>query len=357
MVIDLQTLIDEIAECKGRGLLASDGELHISERAHVILPYHKSLEALRETRATAIGTTLRGIGPAYETKAARRGVRVGDLARADRLRAIVAQNLEEYGPLIEAFGGTAPQAGDIVDAAVAAGKSIAKYVGNTGAFVDAALRDGRNVLFEGAQGALLDIDHGTYPFVTSSTTTAAGACTGVGIGPSRIDRVIGITKAYTTRVGAGPFPTELSGAEGDALREAGGEYGATTGRPRRCGWLDIPALRHAVRVNGMDGLALTKVDVLRGLDAIRLCVGYQLDGAQLTEMPYDADDLARVKPRYERFEGWRDETRDVQSFEDLPDAARAYVHAIEQLIGVDIYLVSVGPDRNDTFTLREPFPT
>ncbi len=356
MVIDLQTLIDEIAECKSRGLLPSD-ELLIGERAHVILPYHRSLEALRENRANAIGTTRRGIGPAYETKVARRGVRIGDLARPDRLRALVEQNLAEYAPLVEAFGGELASADEIVSQALECGKHIAKFIGSAGAFVEHALTQGRTVLFEGAQGALLDIDHGTYPFVTSSTTTAAGACTGAGIGPTRIDRVIGIAKAYVTRVGGGPFPTELDAAQGDALREAGGEYGATTGRPRRCGWLDVPALRHAVRINGLDGIALTKLDVLRGLPEIKVCVGYELDGRLLDEIPFDADDLGRVVPKYESFAGWSEETRELGAFDELPVAAREYVHAIERYIGVDVYLVSVGPDRNETFTLRDPFPS
>ncbi|RMH37280.1 MAG: adenylosuccinate synthase [Deltaproteobacteria bacterium] len=354
MVIDLNTLVDEIAECKARGLLAGD-ELLIADRAHVILPYHKRLEAARERRGGAIGTTLRGIGPAYEAKAARRGVRVGDLARPAKLRALVEQNLDELRPLLAHYGEPAPDIDAVVDEALALGESISRYVGVAGAFVDRALADGRNVLFEGAQGALLDLDHGTYPYVTSSTTTAAGAAAGAGIGPTRIDRVVGIAKAYTTRVGGGPFPTELDDEAGAALRQAGGEYGATTGRPRRCGWLDIPALRHAVRINGMDGIALTKLDVLCGLPEVPVCVAYELDGRELDEFPSDAEDLARVTPRYERFAGWTGATRGVGSYDDLPAAARAYVAAVAQRVGVDVYLVSVGPDRHDTFTLRDAF--
>ena len=266
MVIDPDMLLEEIAACRERGLLAAD-ELLISEQAHVILPYHRELEALREERKHAIGTTRRGIGPAYEAKVARRGVRVRDLLRPDKLRSLVAQNLEELRPLIAHFGGkTLDQAwvDDMIANAVAAGKQLEPHLGNAGAFVDSAIAANKNVLFEGAQGALLDIDHGTYPCVTSSATIAAGACQGTGIGPTRIDRVVGITKAYATRVGGGPFPTQLEGDEAESLREAGGEYGATTGRPRRCGWLDLPALGLAIRVNGMSSLALTKLDVLGG---------------------------------------------------------------------------------------------
>jgi adenylosuccinate synthase len=355
MVIDLPTLIAEIADCKRRGLLPND-ELLIGDRAHLILPYHRLLEAAREQGARAIGTTLRGIGPAYETKAARRGVRVGDLRRPARLRELVAQNLDEYGPLLRHLGQDVPALDAVVDAALASGREIAKYIGVAGAFVEAALAARKNVLFEGAQGAMLDLDHGTYPFVTSSSTVAGGACAGAGIGPTRIDRVVGIAKAYTTRVGGGPFPTELPPADAAALREAGGEYGATTGRPRRCGWLDVPALRHAVRINGMDGLALTKLDVLRGLPSISVCVAYELDGRTLDEMPSDADELARVTPRYETLPGWQEDTRTMTSFDELPEAARGYVRAVEDLVGVDIYLVSVGPERNETLPLRDLFP-
>ena len=356
MVIDLATLIDEIGECKARGLLVDDADLMVSDRAHVILPYHRAIEAVRERGDNPIGTTLRGIGPAYETKAARRGVRVGDLARPERLRALVEQNLAEYAPVLRHVGAEIPAIDSIVEQALAAAEKIRRYVASTGPFIERALADGRNVLFEGAQGALLDTDQGTYPFVTSSTTTAAGACSGAGIGPTRIDRVIGIAKAYTTRVGGGPFPSELLGPEGEALRAAGGEYGATTGRPRRCGWLDLVALRHAVRVNGMTGLAITKLDVLRGQRELQVCTGYELDGALFEEMPIDADDLARVVPRYATFPGWDAETRAVESFDDLPAAAREYVRAIERLAGVEAFLVSVGPERNETFSLRDAFP-
>lgn len=358
MVIDPYTLIEEIAECRERGLLPP-GDLLIAESAHVILPYHKLIEGLREDRAKkAIGTTRRGIGPAYESKAARRGVRIGDLLVPDRLRALVEQNLDELAPLIRDFGGTVPsedEAETMIRDAIAAGDKLRESVGNAGAEVSAAIEAGKNVLFEGAQGALLDVDHGTYPFVTSSNTIAAGACTSVGIGPTKIDRVIGITKAYLTRVGAGPFPTELDGDEAEALRQAGGEFGATTGRPRRCGWLDIPALRLAIRVNGLDALALTKLDVLAGRSEVNVCVGYTVDGVEVDDLPSDPDAIERAVPRYRVFEGWPKTTKEVRELGDLPANARSYVAALEEMTGVPFALISVGPDRNETISLQDPF--
>lgn len=356
MVIDPQTLIDEIELLQQRDRLADDADLVVSERAHVILPYHKALEALREKRKGALGTTLRGIGPAYESKAARRGVRMGDLVRPERLRALIEQNLEELGAIIAALGGEPPTVEDSLERALRAGERLSRYLGSTAVIVDGALRAGRNVLFEGAQGALLDVDHGTYPFVTSSSTVAAGACLGAGIGPTRIDGVVGISKAYATRVGAGPFPTEMHGADGEALREAGGEFGATTGRPRRCGWLDMPALRHAARVNGMTQLAITKLDVLSGLETVKMCTSYELDGAVIDELPMDASDLERVAPRYESFPGWEGGVRGARTVDDLPPAARDYIRAIEERVGVPACLISVGPDRAESIVLSPPFP-
>ncbi len=353
MVVDPQTLLEEIAACRERGLLP-DGQLLVSSRAHVILPYHRWLEAVREDRKGAIGTTRRGIGPAYESKAARRGVRISDLGRPERLRELVEQNLEEIVPLI---GRAVPrdEIDRLVSDAAAAGQALASMIGDAGREVDRAIAAGQNVLFEGAQGTLLDIDHGTYPFVTSSSTIAGGACTGVGVGPTRIDRVIGISKAYCTRVGGGPFPTEMEGDEAEAWRAAGQEYGATTGRPRRCGWLDAAALRLAVRVNGLDGIALTKLDVARARGPLKVCVGYRLDGVLRDEPPGDADDLARAEPEYTELEGWDGESREARRIDDLPAAARTYISALERLIGVPMWLVSVGAERAETILLREPF--
>ena len=356
MVIDPHTLLDEIAELRGRGLLAR-GELLIGQDAHVILPYHKRIEEVREGRKGAIGTTRRGIGPAYEAKAGRRGVRIRDLFRPERLRELVAANLDELVPVIVHLGGVAPTTAEVdgwISDAVAAGEELRPHVGDASRFVSDKIEAGVNVLFEGAQGTLLDLDHGTYPFVTSSSTIAAGACQSTGIGPSKIDRVVGISKAYATRVGAGPFPTELHGDAAEALRQAGGEFGATTGRPRRCGWLDLPALRLGVRLSGMDGVALTKLDVLAGLPEVRVCVAYKLDGKELDEVPTDVDDIARAEPVYASYPGWGS-LKGIRQFDDLPESARQYVDTVQRLAGVPFYLVSVGPDRAETIVLRDPF--
>ncbi len=357
MVIDPSTLVDEIEAVKARGLLPNN-ELLISERAHVILPYHKTIEAVREAGEHAIGTTRRGIGPAYEAKAGRRGVRMRDLLRPERLRQLVAQNIDELAPALAATGGEVPDSAAI-DAmcrdATALGAKLEQYIGDASRYISDAVSAGKGVLLEGAQGTLLDVDHGTYPYVTSSTTVAAGACQGTGLGPTRIDRVIGIAKAYLTRVGGGPFPTELNDADGQALREAGSEFGATTGRPRRCGWLDLPALRLAARLSGLGGLALTKLDVLSNRGEIKVCTEYKLDGRRLDELPVDPVDIARVEPVYRSFPAWEEDITRARTLDDLPEAARAYINAIEAEVGIPFYLVSLGPDRNQTITLRDPF--
>jgi adenylosuccinate synthase len=357
MVIDPQTLLEEIDACKQQGLLAGD-ELLIGERAHVILPYHRQVEALREQGSRAIGTTRRGIGPAYEAKVGRRGVRMRDLLRPERLRALVRDNLDELGAVIRHYGGEPPGAAEveaIVSEALRAGELLAPHFGDAGRFVDRSIREGRDVLFEGAQGALLDVDHGTYPFVTSSSTVAGGACQGLGIGPTRIDRVVGITKAYATRVGGGPFPTQMGDDDEAAWREAGAEFGATTGRPRRCGWLDVPALRLAIRINGISSLALTKLDVARGRGPVKLCVAYELDGQELDELPLDPEDLERAIPRFITLPGWEEETASARSLDELPAAAREYIDTLERLTGVPFALISIGPERNQTVSLTDPF--
>jgi len=278
--------------------------------------------------------------------------------RPERLRDLVAQNLEEINPLLAHYGGEPISAAEVeaqIEDALAAGKRLERYIGNAGQYLDRAISEGRNVLFEGAQGALLDLDHGTYPYVTSSSTVAGGVCQGSGIGPTRIDRVVGITKAYTTRVGAGPFPTELEGPLAEQLRSAGEEYGATTGRPRRCGWLDVPALRVAIRVNGLDGLALTKLDVLGKQREIKICVAYRVDGREVDELPADVDDLARAEPRYASFRGWTEDLGGARSVAELPAAARDYLAAIEKLTGVPFYVISVGAERAETIVVDDPF--
>jgi adenylosuccinate synthase len=361
MVIDPHTLLEELAACQARGLLAR-GELLVGTGAHVILPYHKLLDGLREDRGAkagrAIGTTRRGIGPAYEAKAARKGVRVRDLFRPERLRELVAANLDEMVPLIEHLGHAAPRQLEIdgwISDALAAGEKLRPHVGDAGRTVARAIAERQHVLFEGAQGCLLDLDHGTYPYVTSSSTIAAGACQSAGIGPTHINAVVGITKAYATRVGGGPFPTELSGELGQRLRDAGGEYGATTGRPRRCGWLDLPALRMGVRLSGMQSLALTKLDVLAGFPEVSVCVAYDLDGKELDEPPTEPDDLARAKPIYVKMPGWGTLPGGARAISDLPAPARSYVETIAKMAGVPFCLVSVGADRAETIRLTDPF--
>jgi adenylosuccinate synthase len=281
-----------------------------------------------------------------------------DLLKPARLRELVTANLDELVPVIEHLGGTAPSAAEIegwIEGAIEAGRKLAPHTGDAGRFVARKIADGAHVLFEGAQGCLLDLDHGTYPYVTSSSTIAAGACQSAGLGPTQIDSVVGITKAYATRVGAGPFPTELTGELGDRLRVAGGEFGATTGRPRRCGWLDLPALRMGARLSGMTSLALTKLDVLADLPEVSVCVAYEVDGRELDEPPIDPDDIARARPIYATFPGWGTLPGRAQAIADLPKPARDYVETIERMAGVPFCLVSVGPDRAETIRLRDPF--
>lgn len=280
---------------------------------------------------------------------------MGDLTRPERLRALVAHNLDEVNPYIERLGGKPSELEHIVAEALGYGERLRRYVGDGSRVVYDAIKKGRSVLFEGAQGALLDVDHGTYPFVTSSSTIAGGACIGLGVGPTVVDSVIGISKAYATRVGGGPFPTELRDAMGEKLRQVGQEFGATTGRPRRCGWIDIPGLRLAARINGMSGLALTKLDVLSGIRPLSLCVGYRVGDEVFDELPLDQDDLAAAEPVYETMDGWSEGIADVRELDDLPVGARRYLTRLQDLTGIPLYLVSVGPGRAETIVLKNPF--
>jgi adenylosuccinate synthase len=332
------------------GLIANASDLIIAGRAHIVMPHHRDVDACREAQPNAIGSTKRGIGPTYESKASRTGVRVEDLLRPDRLRRAVERNLGSVAPLLKEFGATPPDVDAVVAEYTAFGQEIAPYVADASRFLHEQIKAGRNVLFEGAQGVLLDLDHGTYPFVTSSSTTAGGACASCGIGPTQVDRVIGIVKAYATRVGNGPFPTEQINAVGERLREVGAEYGATTGRPRRCGWLDIPALRLSVRLSGIEALALTKLDVLAGMDEVKLCVGYRLGDRLLDELPVDAEELAAAEPVYEALPGWEPPAvpQAIRAEADLPAGARRYVARIRELVGLPFALISVGPGREET---------
>lgn len=353
-VVDPAVLLREMDEVQAKGLLGP-GRLAISDRAHIVLPHHPLIDGLREGEAgkNAIGTTKRGIGPAYEDKIARRGVRMGDLLDRARLTDKVERNRAAWEPVIRALGGALPPIHETIEAYLAHGERLRPYIMDTSRFVAEAIARKERVLLEGAQGTMLDVDHGTYPFVTSSNTIAGGACAGAGIGPTVITEVVGITKAYATRVGGGPFPTELHGDEGSRLREVGAEFGATTGRPRRCGWLDMPALRYAVRINGIGSLALTKLDVLSGLNEVRLCVAYELDGERITELPYD--DFEKLVPVYETLPGWTEDLRGCRALKDLPQNARAYVARIEELAACRVGLVSVGADRVETIMLHDPF--
>jgi adenylosuccinate synthase len=346
LVVDPQALFAEIDEL-GRAGIAVGDRLVISDKAHLILPYHRELDLLSEARRgeRRIGTTSRGIGPAYEDKIARRGVRVGDLANTDSLEEAVQQNVAARNRLIAESTMDWRQ---VLTELKTAWTRMAPWVADVSLFLARAREAGRSIMFEGAQGTLLDIDHGTYPYVTSSNATIGGALTGLGIGPRAIDGVLGVAKAYTTRVGEGPLPTELTGELGNRLRESGQEFGAVTGRPRRCGWYDAVAVRYAVRVNGLDALALTKLDVLDGLDDLQVCTAYRCRGATLTEMPGDLSQLAACEPIYERLPGWTSPSAGVRDFDRLPREARAYIARLEEITGVPAAVVSTGSAREDT---------
>lgn len=359
MVIDPTVLLHEIATFRALGLIEDHRDLMVGQRAHVILPHHRELDRLREQGQSALGTTRRGIGPAYEAKMARRGVHMADLLHIERLREKIHAQYAEAVPVMQHLGGQPPSLEAVVDEYAAYGRQLAPYIQDVTRLLAADIRRGQHVLLEAAQGALLDVDHGTYPFVTSSNTVAASACIACGIGPTQISKVIGITKAYATRVGHGPFPTEMLGEEGGLLREAGGEYGATTGRPRRCGWLDVAALRPALRWNGAHGFVLTKLDVLSGYPRIRLGVGYTVTTpqgpVQLDELPLDAAYAADLQPIYEEIEGWSQNIQHVREWEELPLAAKRYVERLERLLEIPCVLISVGPNRSETIVRTNPF--
>jgi adenylosuccinate synthase len=356
VVIDPQVLLDEIAYLQGHGVDVS--RLTISSKAHVVMPYHAKLDALNEERRgdQKIGTTLRGIGPAYMDKAARVGIRVGDLMHPDELRDRLSRVLEEKNHVLTRAYGIEPFAfDDLYTTFLDYGQRLAQYVADTSVIVNEAINHGERVLFEGAQGTMLDIDHGTYPFVTSSHPSAGGAAIGAGVGPTRIDRVYGVAKAYTTRVGDGPFPTELADAMGADIRERGHEYGTTTGRPRRVGWLDAVVLRYAARVNGLSGLAVTRLDVLDGLPSLKIATAYEYQGERLTEFPDTAWAFRAATPVYETLPGWEEAIGAVRKREDLPLNAQQYLDRIEAVVGIPVVLVSVGRERSHTIVLHDLF--
>jgi len=358
VVVDPSVLLKEIEGLEKSGVPVPPGKLYVSENAHLIMPYHKAIDLGREARKgkTRIGTTGRGIGPCYEDKIARRGIKAGDLLDPELFAQKLRETLEEKNFYLEKYLGQAPLSyEEIYRTYLEYGERLAPYLTNVSEKLAVARAEGKNILFEGAQGTQLDIDHGTYPFVTSSNTVAGGACAGAGVGPTTIDYVLGICKAYTTRVGEGPFPTELKNEIGQHLRECGGEYGSTTGRPRRCGWLDGVILKEAVRLNGLSGLAITKLDVLTGLTEIRFCESYELDGKTLSRLPSRISEINRLKPRYRSFRGWHKELSACRTLEDLPPEAREYLAFIEEFSQVPVVMISTGPAREQHILIRDPF--
>lgn len=352
VVVDPVALLEEVDHLQSRGIVVN-GNLLVSNRAHLVFPYHRLLDAIREEQKGKgkIGTTKRGIGPAYADKVGRTGLRVVDLLAPDKFSEKLRAKVRETNEIARAFGAKPLSFKKINDEYLAVGQKLKRHIADTVKLLNRLEREGRQILFEGAQGTHLDIDFGTYPFVTSSTTTAGGACGGTGIPPHRIERVVGVMKAYTTRVGEGPFPTELLNDQGSQLRETGREFGATTGRPRRCGWFDSVATRYAVMVNGIDELAVTKLDVLDDLPKIKVCVAYKLDGKVTDTVPADVDALQRCVPVYQEFDGWQTSTKAIRDFDKLPKKARVYLQKLGQLSGARLSIVSVGPRREETIFL------
>ncbi|TDC65598.1 adenylosuccinate synthase [Streptomyces hainanensis] len=355
VVVDPKVLLDELGGLAARGVDTS--RLLISGNAHLITPYHTTLDKVSERflGKRKIGTTGRGIGPTYADKINRQGIRVQDLFDESILQQKVEAALDQKNQLLaKLYNRRAIAVDQVVDELLGYADRLRPYVCDTVLLLNQAIDDGRVVLFEGGQGTLLDVDHGTYPFVTSSNPTAGGACTGAGVGPTKISRVIGILKAYTTRVGAGPFPTELLDDDGEALRRIGGEFGVTTGRNRRCGWFDAVIARYATRVNGLTDFFLTKLDVLTGWERIPVCVAYEIDGRRVEELPYNQTDFHHAKPVYEYLPGWSEDITKARSLEDLPANARGYVRALEEMSGAPISAIGVGPGRDETIQIN-PF--
>ncbi len=355
VVLDPIAFLKEVAKLRGLGV-AVDEQLYVSNRAQVILPYHRMIELAAESAPgrKKIGTTSRGIGPAYEDKMARSGLRIVDLLRPELLKTHIEAACNEKNAIAHALFGTDPlDPTKMYDEYAEAAEQVRPFVTDTGRMLNKILAEGGSVMFEGAQGTMLDIDHGTYPFVTSSSATAGGAATGTGVGPTAIGTVISVTKAYVTRVGEGPFPTEISDATGDHLRARGNEYGAVTGRPRRCGWLDMPLLRYSNQVNGAEWLVITKMDVLDELAEIPICTAYEIDGKITDEIPADVFGLQKIKPIYTILKGWRESTEGITQFDKLPEAAREYLRFQERESGAKIGMVSTGPDRDQTMVLPE----
>jgi len=358
MVIDPKAFFVEADRLTQQGIEVSPERVKISSRAHLILPYHRALDHTSEERLgnEKVGTTLRGIGPAYEDKAGRRGIRTADALVPDVLRSRIERNLEDANRIIEAYGGERLNADEIFNEMSVLTERLGPFIADTTHYLNIAATEGRSILLEGAQATLLDVDHGTYPFVTSSTTVAGGAIIGTGLAPNRLNGVLGIVRTYTTRVGEGPFPTEMLEGEaelGQLIRERGREYGASTGRPRRCGWFDSFATRYAAEINGFTSVALTKLDVLDTLDEIKVCTGYKLDGKVCESLPAVSQDLRRAEPVYATLPGWRSSTLGMTEISSLPTNARRYIEFLSQQIGVEIGLVSTGPERMQTIIVQD----
>ncbi|MEN6462721.1 MAG: adenylosuccinate synthase [Syntrophomonas sp.] len=353
VVVDMEEIIEEIDGLHKRGI--DTGNLRISLRAPVVMPYHKRIDEVQD-RTNKIGTTKRGIGPTYEDKINRTGFRICDLLDEANFKDRLKVTVEHKNKILQAvYGEEGFDYREVMERALSQVEVLKKYLADTSLLVHTAIQDGKKVLFEGAQGTLLDIDHGTYPFVTSSNPTAGGACTGSGIGPTNIDKVIGIAKAYTTRVGEGPFPTELDGPDGITLREKGAEFGVTTGRPRRCGWLDAVVLRYSARVNGLTDLAITKLDVLDSFPTVKICVAYRYRGELLYEFPDNVGILEECEPEYIEMPGWQQDTTGITAYDDLPVNTRAYINKIEELSGVKQAIIAVGPRRSQTIVTESMF--
>ncbi len=357
VVVDPWHFVEEVAKLQGQGVAISRDNLRIAENATLILPLHRELDHFRESANSGmkIGTTKRGIGPAYEDKVGRRAIRVMDLADPSSLAPKIERLLAHHNALRRGLGIEEVDGGKLLSELTNVAPAILPYVDSVWQLLDRERRAGRRILFEGAQGALLDVDHGTYPYVTSSNIVAAQAATGSGLGPSAVGYVLGIAKAYTTRVGEGPFPTELFDAIGERIGERGKEFGTVTGRKRRCGWFDAVLVRQTIRTSGIDGIAFTKLDVLDGFDELRICTGYEIDGTTIDHLPASAADQARVTPIYETIEGWSQSTAGARSWAELPAQAIKYVRRVEELVGAPVTVLSTSPERDDTILMRNPF--
>jgi adenylosuccinate synthase len=359
VVVDPEVLIEEIATLRGRGFFPDDEMLRVSSQAHLIMPYHKLIDLAREAKHTRgkIGTTGRGIGPAYEDKATRVGIRMCDLKNPVSLKERIESALTEKNFLLTRYFDQSPvNPQEVFDRLTALSEKITRYIADTPALLASRIAGGASVMFEGAQGTLLDIDHGTFPYVTSSHTVAGCAATGAGVGPTAINAVYGISKAYTTRVGEGPFPTELFDEIGEYMQEKGEEFGATTGRKRRCGWFDAVAARRSVRVNSLSGLIITKLDVLAGISPLKICTGYKIDGKLIDEFPPDIPSLEKAVPQYIELPGFEDDIGSARAFSDLPANARGYINKIEEILGVPAIMISVGAERTQTIIRQHPLP-